>query len=144
MKVEEGIYYIQGGYFPMQLIFTSELSKELNFWLRNLTNRLKEITEAKRVLTEYYKHKDDMLYDAVMNVITRANSKIFEEGEEMCEAFFELKNVQAKFEEARKESENLGKRNTLLELLKDGLLTVADVASRLNVTEAEVKTMLGN
>ena len=62
----------------------------------------------------------------------------------MCEAFFELKNVQAKFEEARKESENLGKRNTLLELLKDGLLTVADVASRLNVTEAEVKTMLGN
>ena len=65
----------------MQLIFTSELSKELNFWLRNLTNRLKEITEAKRVLTEYYKHKDDMLYDAVMNVITLANINIFEEGE---------------------------------------------------------------
>ena len=46
IKVEEGIYYIEGGYFPIQLLLTSELSKESNFWLKNLTNNLKEPSEV--------------------------------------------------------------------------------------------------
>ena len=41
-EISGGIYYIFGGMFPMQLVVTSKLSKEENFWLRNLTNDLKE------------------------------------------------------------------------------------------------------
>ena len=39
---DNGIWYIEGGMFPMQLIVTSKLSEEDNFWLKNLTNDLKE------------------------------------------------------------------------------------------------------
>ena len=37
----KGIWYIEGGMFPMQLIVTSMLSEEDNFWLKNLTNDLR-------------------------------------------------------------------------------------------------------
>ena len=75
-----------------------------------------------------------------MNIIIRANEALFEEvkGEDMCEALREL--FHDEIEEARTEE----KRNTLLGLLRDGLLSAADVASRLNMTEAEVKGMLEN
>ena len=33
-----GIWYIEGGIFPMQLIVTSQLTIKENFWLKNLTN----------------------------------------------------------------------------------------------------------
>jgi len=35
-------------------------------------------------------------------------------------------------------------RETLLGLLRDGLLSIADVAIRLNTSEAEVQEMLAN
>ena len=44
-KIEKNIgriYYIAGSIFPIQLILTSELSGGTNFWLRKLTNNLKE------------------------------------------------------------------------------------------------------
>lgn len=59
MKVEEGIYYIIGAMFPMQLILTSELSRGSNFWLRNLTNQLKKHREVHDLATEYEKHRNN-------------------------------------------------------------------------------------
>lgn len=152
IKVEDGIYEICGAYFPMQLLLTSELSKESNFWLRNLTNSLKEHWEVNDLITEYEKHRQNELYKAMMNIIVRANEVIFEEvkGEDMCEALRELfkDEIEAATNKVRVEVENKVKsevkKDTLLELLRDGLLTTEDVATRLNVTEAEVKEMLAN
>ena len=42
-KVDEGIYYITNDTLPMQLLVTSELSKEENLWLKSLTNDLDDI-----------------------------------------------------------------------------------------------------
>ena len=168
MKVEEGIYYIEGAYFPIQLLLTSELSKESNFWLRNLTNRLKERGEVNELVTEYEKNRQNELYRAMMNIIIRANEKMFEEvkGEDMCEALRELfrdeieeatEKVRAEVtkEVTREVTEEVTKvvtkevtkevtRATLLGLLRDGLLSVTDVAVRLKITEAEVEELLAN
>ena len=148
MKVEEGIYYIEGAYFPMQLLVTAELSRESNFWLRNLTNRLKEHREVNELVTEYEKNRQNDLYKAMMNLIIRANETLFEEvkGGDMCEALRELfkDEIEEATKRVRVEVTKEVTKDTLLGLLRDGLLTVADVAVRLKVSEAEVQEMLAN
>ena len=62
IKVDKGIYYIKGAYFPIQLLLTSELSKESNFWLRNLTNRLKERKDVNEIVTEYEKNRNKLWF----------------------------------------------------------------------------------
>ena len=47
---EEGIYYIDGDTFPIQMILTSELSRTSNFWLRNLTNDMEDAEEIEERL----------------------------------------------------------------------------------------------
>ena len=76
---DNGIWYIEGGMFPMQLIVTSKLSEEDNFWLKNLTNDLKEKSEADKMFEEYGKHSDSKLHKSVMDLIMQANERIFKE-----------------------------------------------------------------
>ena len=38
---------------PIQLIVTTELSSSENLWLKNLTNRLSDMTEAEILIKEY-------------------------------------------------------------------------------------------
>ena len=59
--------------FPMQLIVTSELSKEDNFWLKNLTNDLIKKEDAEEIFREYGKNKNSNLHKSVMDIIVRAN-----------------------------------------------------------------------
>lgn len=90
-EIEAGIYYVIGASLPIQIIVTAKLSKKENFWLRNLTNRVKNIQDAQDLLAEYKKHKKDILYESVMDIIVKANPKIFEkEGDAMCKALEEL------------------------------------------------------
>lgn len=82
---------MSGAPLPIQIIVTAKLSKEENFWLRNLTNRVKNTKDVQHLLTEYKKHKKDILYESVMDIIVKANPKMFEkEGDVMCEALEEL------------------------------------------------------
>ena len=54
----------------------------------------------------------------------------------MCDAIREL--FQDEIEEAQKKA----KFETIFELVRDGLLNVADAAKRLQISEAEVEAML--
>ena len=138
VKEDKGIYYIAGSIFPIQLILTSELSRETNFWLRKLTNNLKEENDVVELATEYEKNRNNALYKSMMDVIVRANKGLFEEVKEkdMCDAIREL--FQDEIEEAQKKA----KFETIFELVRDGLLNVADAAKRLQISEAEVEAML--
>ena len=90
-KYADGIYYVNGGMFPMQLIVTSELSKEDNFWLKNLTNDLIKKEDAEEIFREYGKNKNSNLHKSVMDIIVRANEIMFKEAtENMCDALIEL------------------------------------------------------
>lgn len=89
-REEPGIYYIYGDMIPMQLILTSQLSEEKNFWLRNLTNSITGPETVRKLIAKYEKHKNSGLYKAVMDIIVRANKETFEEVKGMCKALEEL------------------------------------------------------
>ena len=90
-KKEDGIYYIKGDRFDMQLIVTSELTKQKNFWLKNLTNDIKDRETIREIIAEYRKHEQDKLYRSLMDIIVRANREMFkEENDMMCDALREL------------------------------------------------------
>ena len=89
-KKEDGILYIKGEVIPIQVIITSQLSEKNNFWLKSLTNDLKDNVMADKIIKKYIQHKDDNYYRSVMDIIVRANRKLFEEGNNMCDAMMEI------------------------------------------------------
>lgn len=88
--VENGIYYIHGDFFPIQLLITQELTNEQNLWLHNLTNNIHDSTVITTLLNEYEQHHEEKYYQSVMNVITKANIEKFKEVTGMCEALEEI------------------------------------------------------
>ena len=89
--VEAGIYYITGDAFPIQLLVTRELDPKENLWLQSLRNNMSEPEEIETLLREYETKKSSKLYQAAMEVITRANwDAVKEVKETMCEALKEL------------------------------------------------------
>ena len=90
IQMDEGIYYLEGEYFPIQLIVTSKLSPENNLWLSSLTDDLKSYDIIDTISSEYLKHKRDKLYESAMNIIINANKEQFKEAKPMCEAIREL------------------------------------------------------
>ena len=75
----------------MQLIVTSKLTKEKNFWLKNLTNDIKDPETIREIVAEFRKHEKDKLYRSIMDMIVRANREMFKEEEDMmCDALREL------------------------------------------------------
>lgn len=87
---KNGIYIVYGDFFPIQLILTSELSEAENFWLRYLTDDLKSVEEANKILNKYGGHQKEKLHKSVMNIIINANKEVFKEAKKMCEALSEL------------------------------------------------------
>ena len=140
----------------MQLIVTSRLSKEENFWLKNLTNDLKNTAEAELLFTEYEKHKDSNLHKSVMNLIMRANKEVFKEARNnMCEALMELMEdvIEEKFAAGRSEGRLEGKLEGRLEGRLEGLLeliskklakgkTIEQIADDLEKTVPEIEDLI--
>ena len=84
-EVGPGIYYISDPVFPIQLLVQRRLSEEENFWLKSLTNDLKEKQDVERLIVEYRMHETDARYQSVMNIIVDANKERFQVND-MCEA----------------------------------------------------------
>ncbi len=123
-KQESGIYYVSGEIFPIQIIVTSELSQEDNFWLHNLTNDIKEKNVINGIVAEYQKHRRNNLYRSVMNVIIRANEEKFEEEKNMCEAIIDLFRDEwdEGMRKAKEEAIQQGRQEGLLEGRLEGQL----------------------
>lgn len=86
-----GIYYITGDEFPIQLLITKELDQEENLWLQSLRKDIKDTQEIEFLLKTYEEKKHSKLYQAAMDVITRANwAAMMEVKGNMCEALREL------------------------------------------------------
>lgn len=121
-KIESGIYYIVGDAIPIQFIVANKLSQTENLWLKGLTNQLHNYELTAALTEDYYKHKQNTLYESVMDIIMRANKKQFEEANNMCEAMKEfiwehygdeiMKEKQASFTNGTQNGER--KVNTLI------------------------------
>ena len=140
----KGIWYIEGGMFPMQLIVTSKLSEEDNFWLKNLTNDLKRKEEANKLFEEYGKHSDSSLYKSVMDLVVRANKEVFEEASgNMCDALYEL--MKDKFDEIALEKREEGSNAKLIELITKKLAkgkSVEQIADELEETVETIQELM--
>lgn len=89
-KIESGIYYIVGDAIPIQFIVANKLSQTENLWLKGLTNQLHNYELTAALTKDYYEHKQNTVYESVMDIIIRANKKQFEEANNMCEAMKEF------------------------------------------------------
>ncbi len=76
---EPGIYDLTGDPIAMQLIVTKRLSKENNFWLQSLRNDLGSEEEIRTLERRYEKNRNKTPYQAVMDIIMRANNERMEE-----------------------------------------------------------------
>ena len=118
---EEGIYYVIGDILPIQILVTNRLSPEKNLWLYSLTDTLEDMSVTRRLLEDYKKNKEDQLYQAVMEIIVKANENRLKEGKrDMCNALLELMKdeLDEKREEGIREGESLGENRINQLILK--------------------------
>ena len=122
---EEGIYYVIGDILPIQILVTNRLSPEKNLWLYSLTDTLKDMSVTRQLLEDYKKNKDDQLYQAVMEIIVKANKNRLKEGKrDMCNALLELmkdeldEKREEGIREGIKEGESLGENRINQLILK--------------------------
>ena len=102
---------------PIQILVTNRLSPEKNLWLYSLTDTLKDMSVTRQLLEDYKKNKDDQLYQAVMEIIVKANENRLKEGkQDMCNALLEL--MKDELDEKREEGEALGENRINQLILK--------------------------
>ena len=146
--VAAGIYYITGDAFPIQLLVTRELDSKENLWLQSLRNNMSKPEEIEVLLKEYEVKKSSKLYQAAMEVITRANwDAVKEVKETMCEA---LKELMA--EEFQEQEELVTKRVTaqvteqvteeFIRTLSKSITDVGKLAELLNLPVEQINKVL--
>ena len=120
VQKDSGIYYLEGDFFPVQLILIPELSRTSNYWMQSLRNNLKAGGEIRKLIEQYERNKCSKLHQALVDAVMRANWEEAEAEKEMCEALKEL------FADELQESRNMGKSEgkaegkveSILELLR--------------------------
>ena len=140
LEEKDGIYTIYGDLFPMQLLLTSALSETENFWLRYLTNDLKTVEEANKILGKYEGHQKENLYKSVMNIIVNANRELFKEAKKVCEALREL--MKEELEEREKAGRIEGERKAKIHLIQMKLAKGKTVESIAEDLEESVENVL--
>lgn len=109
---------IEGNDFVMQLIVTSQISKEENLWFWSMSNSVIDKETVGKLISEYEKNKNKKQYESVMDLIVRTNKKVFGlEDEGMCKALEELLEDRIVAREQRARANE--KAETVLELLED-------------------------
>ena len=144
LKYTDGIYYLLYGMFPMQVIVTSELSKENNFWLKNLTNNLYKREEAEEIFLEYEKHRNNKLHKSVMDIIVRANERVFKEVRgSMCDALVELMQdvIDEKFAEGKLEGRIEGLLDQIRKKVAKGK-TIEQIADELEESVENIQSLM--
>ena len=113
-------------------IEVNKLSQTENLWLKGLTNQLHNYELTAALTEDYYKHKQNTLYESVMDIIMHANKKQFEEANNMCEAMKEFiwehygdqleEAIKRTKEEAKREAKEEAKRtdNLIIKLMDQG------------------------
>ena len=86
----KGIYYVEGLLFSLQIVETCRLPKDEYVWLSRLRRGLDIKEDIEPLARMYKRNAQDPLYQAVMELIVRANEKQYKEGRKMCEALREL------------------------------------------------------
>jgi len=82
---DDGICYVSGETFVVQILESKKLSPEKNLFLKNLRSNL-DIEEARRTMDAYKELKEFERRNAYVDRIVKANPNVFEEVFEMSDA----------------------------------------------------------
>ena len=144
-KQGQGIYYLKGDAIPIQLLIVPELSAKENYWIQNLRTDLKAGGEIRSLMENYEKNRKSKDYEAVMDLIARANHEQMEEEKKMCDALKEL------FAEELKEADEKGVEKGMakgMELAKRVFtlnaqgLSAEEIAQKCGITKERVEKLL--
>ena len=106
-------------------------------WLRSLTDEMADREETRQLVKEYEKHKDNKLYESVMDIIVRANQEEFEEVKGMCKA---LEELMADVIEAReKEASERGLEQGMQQGMQQGIYKAIEILKDLGLADTEIK-----
>ena len=101
------------------------MSPERNLWLYSLTDTLEDMSVTRQLLEDYKKNKENQLYQAVMEIIVKANYNRLKEGKrDLCNALLELmkdeldEKREEGIKEGIKEGESLGENRINQLILK--------------------------
>ena len=136
-----GIYYLKGDPFPIQLLITPELSGEENYWIQNLRTDLKAGSEIRSLVARYENHKHSKDYEAVMDLITRANWEEMEVERKMCDALKELLSEELHAENTRGKSEGISLAKQVFKLSAQGFQPTT-IAEKCNISLEQVNKIL--
>lgn len=127
-----GIYYIESGLlFPVQIVVNTELSSEKYTWLSRLRTDL-DVKADIEILSEAYKGKEKQpLYEAVMDLIMRANEEKYEEAKSMCNALREL------FADELAEKESEAVERGMRKGMQQGIQALIEVCKSFNATRED-------
>ena len=154
--------------FPIQIIVNPTLPEEKNLWLKNLSNKIGNTKSIEQLAYAYEGKKDNQLYSSVMDILIRANEQKFSEVKEMCEALKELfkdeleerwndgikigisqgfgqgfgQGLSQGFGQGLSQGKRQGIISTLVQLVRDGLLSVSVAAERAQMSEEEFQKQL--
>lgn len=129
-------YAILGMLFPMQIVVTNELNKDIHIWVTSLTRTL-DRARAKKLLeicSGLEEDDDRQNADSVVNVSSEANIELFknmiQEGDQMCEELKELLTPEIIEFKIRLDEQN--------EKLADNAAQLADKDEKLANKDAEI------
>lgn len=129
-------YVILGMLFPMQIVVTKELNKDIYIWITSLTRTL-DRARAKKLLeicSGLEEDDDRQNADSVVNVSSEANIELFknmiQEGDQMCEELKELLAPEIIEFKIRLDEQN--------EKLADNAAQLADNEQKLAKKDAEI------
>ena len=137
----EGIYYLTGDAIPMQLLITPQLSQEENYWLQSLRTDLKAGPEIRTLMKKYEENRKQKDYEAVMNLITRANWNQMEVEKKMCDALKELFAEELKEADSKGKAEGLRLAKRILKLSAQGV-SPQEIAEQCDLSLQQVKEIL--
>lgn len=140
-QVHPGIYLVTGRYiFPTQIVVFNQLDENLHFWLTNLHRNINKDRMKEAVLKVYdLRGKAGLMYGmAYISAVVEANGKAVkelsnEEGFDMGKVMEEL--LHDKIVEVRQE----GRIAAFAEMVRDGVISIAEAAKRSGLTEAAFK-----
>lgn len=137
----KGIYYLKGDPIPIQLLITPELSREESYWMQNLRTDLKAGGEIRELMMRYEQNRKRKDYEAVMDLITRANWEQMEEEKKMCDALNELFAEELKEADARGRAAGLELAKQVFRLSGSGV-SESEIARQCGITVEQVKEIL--
>ena len=161
-QVHPGIYLVTGRYiFPTQIVVFNQLDEKLHFWLTNLHRNIDKNRMKEAVLKVYdLRGKAGLMYGkAYISTVIEANGKTVrelskEEGFDMGKVMEELLHDRLKERDALNKQEGIkegikegmkqgitegikeGRITAFAEMVREGVISIAEAAKRSGLTEA--------